>query len=193
MTYFRSDLTNKIDGLAAGPGFTFTAKNLAGESWREGVETAAKVRLSNEITVSAAHTYLTAVDSTGAHELRRPRNAGRIDVNYAFAQGKGNFNVAAIYNGQQTVRTSQVTGFFFGFPTTVPVRVTLDDYWVVTAGVSYKLQPGLEVYGRIENVLNERYQEVYGYNTPGLAAYAGIRITFEDKKLLAQSPDNSGR
>ena len=185
VTYFRTNLTSKIDGLAAGPGFTLTAKNLPGESLREGIETAGKLRLSNEITVSAAHTYLTAVDSTGAQELRRPRNAGRVDVNYAFGQGKGNFNVAAVYNGRVADRTSDINF--------APVRVTLDDYWVVTAGASYKLQPGLEIYGRVENVLNERYQEVYGYNTPGFAAYAGVRITFEDKKLLAQPADTIGK
>ena len=36
----------------------------------------------------------------------------------------------------------------FFFPTQ---RVSLDAYWLVNATVSYKLQPGVEVFGRVEN------------------------------------------
>jgi vitamin B12 transporter len=186
VTYFHTNLTNKINGFATVLGTTLsTSENLRGESLREGVETSAKVRVTNEITLSGAYTHLTATDPKGVDELRRPKHAGRVDASYAFAQGKGRFNIAAIYNGQMADRTSDIN-----FD---PVRVKLDDYWLVTAGASYKLQPGLEVYGRVENVLNERYQEVYGYNTPGLAAYAGVRITFEDKRFLAHSSDMAGK
>ena len=45
---------------------------------------------------------------------------------------------------------------------------------------SYKVQPNVEVYGRIENALNRHYQEVYGYNTAGIGAYAGVKIKFDD-------------
>ena len=65
VTYFHTNLTNKIDGFAQGPNFTLTSKNLPGESIREGVETSAKVRLTNEITVSGAYTHLTATDPKG--------------------------------------------------------------------------------------------------------------------------------
>ena len=51
---------------------------------------------------------------------------------------------------------------------------------MVQVAASYKLQPNIEIYGRVENALNARYQEVYGYNTPGVAAYAGVKIKFDD-------------
>ena len=44
----------------------------------------------------------------------------------------------------------------------------------------FTIQPNFEVYGRLENALNTRYQEVYGYNTAGFAAYAGVKIKFDD-------------
>src|SRR5262249_4109833 len=44
VTYFRANLTNKIDGFAPGPlPFTTTAVNLPGESSRQGVEVAMRV------------------------------------------------------------------------------------------------------------------------------------------------------
>jgi len=35
-----------------------------------------------------------------------------------------------------------------------------------------------EIYLRGENLLDQDYQVVRGYNTPGLAAYAGIKANF---------------
>ena len=56
--------------------------------------------------------------------------------------------------------------------------VTLDDYWLVNTAVSYKLEKGMEVFARVENALDSQYQEVYGFATPGMTAFAGIRFSF---------------
>ena len=45
------------------------------------------------------------------------------------------------------------------------------------------LTPALEVYGRAENMLDQRYQEVYGFQTSGLAIYGGMRMTLQDKSV----------
>jgi vitamin B12 transporter len=36
----------------------------------------------------------------------------------------------------------------------------------------------MQVYGRIENLLDEDYEEVFTYRTPGRAGYAGVRLKF---------------
>jgi len=43
---------------------------------------------------------------------------------------------------------------------------------------AWKLNETVELYGRIENLADQRYQEVYGFNTPGRAAYGGLRLRF---------------
>jgi vitamin B12 transporter len=163
LTYFRTNLTNEITG------FGNSLTNLAGESKRQGLEIALRTQLVPWLYAGASYTFLEASESNGAPEVRRPRHAGRADLTYLFDAGRGTFNVAAIYNGRM-----QDDAFDAGFNR---FRVTLDDYWLVTAAVSYKLQKGVEVFGRVENVLNDHYQEIYGYNTPGLAAFAGLRFT----------------
>jgi outer membrane cobalamin receptor len=30
----------------------------------------------------------------------------------------------------------------------------------------------------VENLLDSHYEEVSGYNTPGIAAFAGVKLTF---------------
>ena len=65
--------------------------------------------------------------------------------------------------------------------------MVLDEYWLVNAAASYKLTPGVEIYGRVENLLDEKYEEVYSYATPGLSAYAGVRFTYEELATKAWS------
>ncbi len=171
VTYFEADLENEIVG------FGTSLLNLTGESKRQGLEVAARSALFEGVTVGAAYTWLDATDPTGLAETRRPEHSGRADVNYVFSQGRGLINVAAIYNG--TVKDSAFFNLnvdpFFGSRT-----VTLDSYWLVNVAASYQVAPGVEIYGRVENLLDEQYQEVFGFEAPDIAAYAGVRLTYED-------------
>jgi vitamin B12 transporter len=56
--------------------------------------------------------------------------------------------------------------------------VGLDSYWLINATASYKLQPGVEIFGRVENLLDQHYQEVFGFESAPIAAYAGVKLTF---------------
>jgi len=173
VTYFRATLTDKINGTAPGPApFTFTAVNLPGESQREGVEVSGRVKLTSALTLGGAYTYTDATNPDGLREARRPPHAGRADVTYGFAQGRGTASLSAIYNGR-------AEDLAFPLPSFFPVqRLTLDDYWLVSAAASYKLQPGVEVFGRVENLLDQKYQEVFGFESAPVAAYAGVKLTF---------------
>ena len=171
VTYFDADLENKIASAPVpGPGFRSTVINLEGKGERSGIEVSSRLQVVPGLTVGLGYTYLDAVDSTGKEEIRRPPHSGRADVTYAFDRGRGLVNLTATYNGE-------MKDIVFGGP--VPTT-TLDDYWLVTAAASYKLTPTMEVFGRVENLFDVRYQEVFGFDTPGVAAYAGLRFTLED-------------
>ena len=58
-------------------------------------------------------------------------------------------------------------------------RVTLASYTLVNAAVSYRVNRVLTIYGRVENALNEDYEDVYGFNTPGTGGFAGVRVSFD--------------
>lgn len=53
--------------------------------------------------------------------------------------------------------------------------VALDGYALLTLRAALPLSERLELYSRIENVTDARYQTVAGYGTYGRAAYAGVR------------------
>jgi len=42
---------------------------------------------------------------------------------------------------------------------------------------SYGLSQKLELYGTVENIFDEEYQQVYGYGTPGTSASIGLRLS----------------
>ena len=187
VTYFNANLENEIDfdfvppvAACGGLPFCFIPFNRTGESKREGVEVSGRAILMDGLSVGVAYTYLKATEFNGAEEVRRAPHSGRADINYAFAGGKGNLNLAAVYNGKmQDVAFSALT-----FSSE---RVSLDEYWLVTAAASYKVAPGVELYGRVENALDQDYQEVFGFETAGVAAYAGVRISYEEPSTLSWS------
>ena len=173
VTYFHANLENKISrsGLAA-PNPTLI--NLPGTSTREGVEFALRTKLTPSLMATVAYTYLNAEELTGLQEIRRPRHSGRVDLAYDFAAGRGKANLGVVYNGSQMDNVF-INNFFpqpFG-------RLLLDEYLVVNAAVSYKLQPGVEVFGRVENLVRSQLSRglrLSGGADPG--AFAGLKLTF---------------
>ena len=56
-------------------------------------------------------------------------------------------------------------------------RVTLGSYLLADARVAYAVQPGIELFARTTNALDQRYQDVFGYRTERRAVYAGLRLS----------------
>ena len=175
ITYFSSDLHDKIS-LGGFDLTTFKSFpiNALGITTRRGVEFGARYQVTPALFVGTAYTYTDARQPDGTPEYRRVPHGYRLDARYLFDQDKGTFSIAAINNS----RTPDIA--FMNDGTFKSVTVDLQSYWLVQVAASYKLQPNVEIYGRVENALNARYQEVYGYNTPGVAAYAGVKIKFDD-------------
>jgi vitamin B12 transporter len=169
-TYFSANLENEVVTRFL-PFFQSTVENLLGESTREGVELSARWRPYAGLSLGAAYSWLDSRDDLGLPEIRRVRDSGRFDATMAFAGGRGTLTLAAAYNGV-------TPDLAFGLPTFETVRVKLDDYWLATLAARYKLQGGVEVFGRIENLFDAHYQEVYGFETAGIGVFAGMKLTF---------------
>ncbi len=174
VTYFQQNLRDKITGFG---GFDLTdfrsfTTNAAGESRRNGVELSSRYAYSPAISLGLAYTYTDARQPNGAPEVRRAPHSGRGDVRLAFGEGRGNASFVLSYNGGRPERV-----FDAGFASST---IQLPHYWLASVAVSYKIQHNVELYARVENALDQRYQEIYGYQTGRIAAYAGVKITFDD-------------
>jgi vitamin B12 transporter len=144
-------------------------ENADGTSKRSGVELSLRGRLSEQLTLTASYSYVDSEDPADEDELRRPRHSGSLNLNYSFAADRGQVNLRIDYTGDQD-------DLFFGtFPST---RVVLDNYTLVNVSSSYQISDNINVYGRLENLLDEDYQEVFGYATAGIGAFVGVKVSF---------------
>ncbi|MFO7447023.1 MAG: TonB-dependent receptor [Ignavibacteriaceae bacterium] len=126
--------------------------------------------ISNSFTVNANYTYTDAKDKSSAGEnlplIRRPEHSASLKINYSFIE-----NITVNLNIQYVgVREDQD---FSTFPSS---RIELTDYTLVGLAAAYSITKFLQVYGRVENLLDKKYEEVLGYGTTGLTAYTGIRL-----------------
>ncbi len=172
-TYFKERLENEIASFVFDPvTFLFTAENVDGSSHRTGVETALQASITENFEAAATYTYLDADQPDGAGgftaEVRRPRHMASANFNYRFMESRGNINLNLSYTGDQY-------DTFFP-PGAGGQQVKLDSYTLVNLAASYQATNRVRVYGRIENLFDETYEDVIGFNTPGIGAFVGVQV-----------------
>ena len=59
----------------------------------------------------------------------------------------------------------------------VSEQVALDSVMLVSLGLDFSINAAWQVHVRVENLFDERYQEVLRYRAPGRAVAAGVRLT----------------
>ncbi|MDJ0749663.1 MAG: TonB-dependent receptor [Woeseiaceae bacterium] len=171
LAVFEQDITDEINGFVFDPvSSLFTAENLDTDSKRSGVELSTRWALSETIGLDVNYTYTDATQNS-SRELRRPRHAGSVQLDYAFMASRGRVSLAADYGGtRQDV-------FFPPFPNPQEV-VTLSNYWLVDLTAQFAVSESLTVFARTSNLLDTEYEQVYGYRTQGRSTYAGVRASF---------------
>jgi vitamin B12 transporter len=174
ITYFNQDLTNEIATVFDPDTFFSSPINRDGKSKRQGVEVSAMVDFFNGFTATATYTYTDATEQTIAggprlREVKRPEHSGSLTAAYAFYEDRARIFGEVVFNGKMED---------LAFVPSLPPRVMPDPYTVVTVGGSFKFTEHLEAYGRVENLFDEDYQEVFGYNTQGRTAFLGLKGTF---------------
>ena len=140
-----------------------TAINISGKSSREGVEFALNGALTSSLDGRLAYTYLDAEqpDGTGGFqpEARRPENTAALNLNWSFMQDRGNLNLNASYTGSR-----------------YDLGQKLSSYALVDLAASYSLTESVRLYGRVENLFDEDYEQIFGSNTPGIGAFIGVQV-----------------
>ncbi|MEM6678691.1 MAG: TonB-dependent receptor, partial [Pseudomonadota bacterium] len=86
--------------------------------------------------------------------------------------GRARLGGSLAYNGDQ-----RDLDFSDGFFTVQPL-VTLDSFVLLSIQGSYAVTENLELYARVENAANADYQEVFQFETQGIAAFGGLRLSF---------------
>lgn len=167
-TYFNSRLTDEIYTTFPAPLFIASPANRTTESTQEGIEFFLTARPIQQLRVDGAVTYLHAREN-GVVEVRRPDWIGSLNVTAFSRDERFEGTLTVRYNGRQQ-------DVAFTDPSFIPVNVSLSEFVLVNLNAEYKLTDNIAVFGRVENLFAERYEEVFGYATAGRAAYGGVRV-----------------
>jgi vitamin B12 transporter len=165
LTGYRQWLHDEIVGNAD---FT-TSLNAPGISHRSGIEVEAAWRPLDALRLSANYAYLHATQPTDGggqvEEIRRPRHSGSVWIDGSVH--RITYGASLAYVG-----THADTDF-----NSFPFRnVQLHSYWLAGGRIGFSVRPGLELFARGSNLLNQHYEDVLGYHTEGRAVFAGFRL-----------------
>jgi len=169
-TYFDATLKDEIYTTYPAPTFIATPSNRATESKQEGVELFLSARPTPQIRLHAAYTWLNAQEN-GVEEVRRPEHVASFNATAFSADERFSGTLTVRYNGE-------MVDVAYTDPSYVPVRETLDDFWLVNFSAQVKLSPTVSLTGRVENLLDEEYEEVFSFRPPGISAFGGVTARF---------------
>ena len=165
---FAEDLSDEIQTIFL-PTFQSTVVNNESRSERNGVELSIFSELSDSLTWGSTYTYLDATEpdelDNDRTEIRRPSNQWSGYLNYLFPGARANLNVSIHHIGDR-----RDIDFSSGD------RITLDEYTRVDISFNYQIHGTLEFYARLNNVLDEEYQDVFGFEAEEFSAFAGLKV-----------------
>ncbi len=169
-TYYEADLRNEIVLTSTPTPFVTTSVNNPGKSKRRGLEFEVAGDAAPGLSLHASYTYALSKQNASngyRREIRRPRHTASANANYRFWADRAGANLTVLYNGRQ------YDDDFSTFPAT---PTALDDYVLLNLSLSYRVNQWLEVFGRADNLLDEDYEEVLDFASPGIAGYGGVRV-----------------
>ena len=138
-----------------------------GRAETNGVELTGEAAPCAALSIMASYTQLTAKDKdTGLSLLRRPRDK--------FSAGLDWKPLPKFDLGFKLSRVGSRSDLDFNTWPSAPI--TLRPYTLLDANISYAVAPRTKLFFRFDNVLNQRYEMIYGYGTPGFCVYAGIML-----------------
>ena len=107
-------------------------------------------------------------DITGQRLLRRAETLMSLGVSHAV--GPWRLGADLQYSGDRPDAYSDPATFS-------TVHTTLDAYSVLDLSLSYQASPTVQLKARLDNVTDEKYQTVYGYNQQPRSLYVGVSWT----------------
>ncbi|RYG68176.1 TonB-dependent receptor, partial [bacterium] len=167
ITAFRNNIRNLIAGVAdptpADP-FRFVAANI-NRAKTQGVEIGLNVPITDGLRAVVNQTFLET--KATPRLLRRPRYTTTADL--IATRGKVSADLGLISQGrrydndfQSPATGGRGAGIYGGY-----TRFDLT--------LGYDVKPGLQVYGRFQNIFDREYQEAAGFRTQGFNFVLGVR------------------
>jgi vitamin B12 transporter len=172
LTYFNQHLEDELNNEFFP---VYTIVNLEGTSKRAGFELAGEARLTEHLGATASYTYLDATymetATQRADEVRRPNHQASGSLFWQGFDDRLTLDVHLDHTGER--------GDDFFDPDVYAVRrVSLDPYTLVGISGAWRMSPRLRLTARVDNLLDDEYQDVFDYRTQGVGGFLGVKLDF---------------
>ncbi len=173
VTYFGNNFKNLF---ASDPNNNYRTINI-NKAATSGIETEFEMRILKNLNVDANYTYTNTKDERqdplyhNKPLLRRPKNKFSLDIYYTPVD-KLSSNAQITYVGKRDDLNF--------LPDYSVVRVNLAPYTLINLSLNYLLTNYVQIYARIDNLLNEYYEQVYGYASAQFSIYGGVKLKLDN-------------
>ena len=158
VTWFRNELDNLIE-------FTFPAGFInLGATTTQGLELATSLLHHRNVRFDANYTYTNAKTAGGEEQLlRRPEHEGALILRVRPSADLSLFTELRFKGPRNDFGTYDT--------------VRLDGYALWNVAGQWQVGSGIELIGRLDNIADRQYQEIWGFGTPGRSATIGLRFS----------------
>ena len=164
-TYFHNTIHDLISTATDPVSFETTYVNV-GRATIYGVESFLTYQPLMSVTVRLDYTYTEARDDLLHEELlRRPKHKGSLDASWQLASA-WQVNADVLWVGTWVDGNRD---FSIG-------RLDAPGYMTVNLATSHDISRTFQVFGRLDNLLDRRYQTPVGFQAPGFGVFIGIKL-----------------
>ena len=155
ITYFDQDINDQINFSFGIGGYENIDKVNS-----KGFEVALDYQISKLMSLYLNYSYIDSVDGNGSSLFYVAKDSGEAGLIYE-PNNSYSGSIIARYNGSESSSYGKI------------------DSWIrFDVNGSYRLSGANELYFRIENLLDEEYQQIFGYGTPERSGFIGLRTKF---------------
>ncbi len=166
ITYFTMKYDDRIDFDMT----TWKYTQAKGDTKTKGVECFAGWAPMDTLEFMLNYTYTDTEDPDGERLVRRPENKVSLNTRYGFME-KGTLNLDVQWVDERKAST-------YSYDKNGNAVDSLDAYTLVNLAASWNFNDHVQLFGRVDNLFDEFYEEAFSYATAGVSAYAGIKLTY---------------
>ena len=174
VTYFELDFDDRIawdpNRIIPGASFPGGYNQLEGKTRTSGFEAFVQWRPVSALSFMVNYTYNDTEDPDGKRLVRRPLNKVSFNSGCRLSE-KLLLNLDVSWTDDRDSTTSALDKDSNSVD-------TLDSYTLVNLSARYDICDHFQIYGRIDNLFDEEYEEAWSYATPGLSGYIGFKFSY---------------
>ena len=154
---------NTVDNLIEFNNDTFIYEQNNGSTKTNGLELSSNLKVSDTVTLNTDYTFTTS-ETGNVKAVRVPKHDLVLAIEKQFNDN---------FSGLASLRVARDIE-----DTVWPSNIQMPNYEILDISLTYDINDKSSVYMQVQNLVDEQYETIKGYNTGGRQVFAGIRASF---------------